>query len=1059
MRSFVKINRIILLATVLVLFARNTAAQQWESFLSPPLPVSNNKLVEAGGRLFIFGWNGLYRSTDEGAHWTQIRSYTSDNVSQVLVFNRNTQKLYWSEGLDSMSFYRLLVSPDLGDTWQQAGNVQADISAFVGDTIFGPAYLGSGMDMAFRPGNGAWSVLPGWPSDTAGFIQDICARDHHLWAVAAKGIYRSQDAGLTWEFLRPLSNQPIFNDPVFIYRLFIEELNGNLVVANEKANKLYLSQDDGENWEEYPWLGKGLFNTGQHLFCSDSAGVTLMRFNETNPAAWTDMQVETNGDLRIGGIGETGETVWLGSSRVGVARKRTDFPRWEIRNGVFNSGGGSLRYQEGWLFLDDQLQTFSEDNGTTWQQNVREIYPDFQVSGNDNLAIATDQGTSVLLRCPRNGRFEWEIFSTLPDFVRGVSVIGDTLICQSSYVPYRLFESFDNGATWTNTITLPSVYGNANVRLWQKSLLVVKDKTVYRSEDLGVNWQAIYSFPNTIDESVGRFYVVKDTVLLSHPPLDLLFYSEDGGLNFDILPTPQNINTTAYRLRVRPGLLLLHLDEPSFYISRDMGSTWTTVGAPPGITQAQMAASISGDAWSYGDNTLFMPDNRRLRLDNQRRFSGRVFFDNNGNGQPDNGEDGIDNVVVQTSQSNILSTTYLGGYFSVLLGQQGEQASVTGLPPYFTISPPAYTVPNGGATIPFATFAVKPQSLVTDTRVKLATTTYFRAGYDNTIIVNVRNNGSLTASGLIRLLVDPLLNVTATTPAADYVSGDTLFWNYGNLKPFQELQVQVVVATAVVPPGTPAHISAEAVNNPDTNTADNIAVLDQQISSSYDPNDKSVSDEEIPVSRVSESELVYTVRFQNLGNISTDFITVRDTLSEALDVCSVRVLAASHPWELRLENNRVLVFRFNPVQLTPASRDSMGSQGFIQFAINLKPNLQTGDEITNTAHIYFDFNPAVVTNTVKTSIGVSTVFEPARHDLPLGIYPNPSTGNFTLVLPGDMEGAGRIEIFSGEGRVVHTVVTQSAQQEIILPPIPAGTYWCRWIVAGRTNWGKAVVNK
>ena len=58
-----------------------------------------------------------------------------------------------------------------------------------------------------------------------------------------------------------------------------------------------------------------------------------------------------------------------------------------------------------------------------------------------------------------------------------------------------------------------------------------------------------------------------------------------------------------------------------------------------------------------------------------------------------------------------------------------------------------------------------------------------------------------------------------------------------------------------------------------------------------------------------------------------------------------------------------------------------------------------------------------------------------------------------------MEGAGRIEIFSGEGRVVHTVVTQAAQQEIILPPIPAGTYWCRWMVAGRTSWGKAVVHK
>ena len=40
----------------------------------------------------------------------------------------------------------------------------------------------------------------------------------------------------------------------------------------------------------------------------------------------------------------------------------------------------------------------------------------------------------------------------------------------------------------------------------------------------------------------------------------------------------------------------------------------------------------------------------------------------------------------------------------------------------------------------------------------------------------------------------------------------------------------------------------------------------------------------------------------------------------------------------------------------------LGSQGFVKFSIDPKPGLLPNTPIYNIGHIYFDNNPAVVTN-------------------------------------------------------------------------------------------------
>jgi hypothetical protein len=293
---------------------------------------------------------------------------------------------------------------------------------------------------------------------------------------------------------------------------------------------------------------------------------------------------------------------------------------------------------------------------------------------------------------------------------------------------------------------------------------------------------------------------------------------------------------------------------------------------------------------------------------------------------------------------------------------------------------------------------------------------------------------------------------------ADAQIGDTLVWEYSNLKPLQTRNFRADVRTAVVPPGTPVQVFAQTQNGPDVDESNNTFLVDAKVQSSYDPNDKAVSHETLPVAQLSESELLYTIRFQNLGNIATDFITIRDTLSAAIDPSSIQVLRSSHKYSWSMEDGHILVFSFNPIALAPASVDSLRSQGFVQFAARLHEDLQAGADIANTAHIYFDFNPAVVTNTVHTVIQTVATLEPAREALRLEVFPNPAREQVTLRLPEGLGmAAGRIEIFDMNGKLLLFRQTQSDMETINAGDLSAGSYWCRWQQGRRSFWGKLIV--
>ena len=163
---------------------------------------------------------------------------------------------------------------------------------------------------------------------------------------------------------------------------------------------------------------------------------------------------------------------------------------------------------------------------------------------------------------------------------------------------------------------------------------------------------------------------------------------------------------------------------------------------------------------------------------------------------------------------------------------------------------------------------------------------------------------------------------------------------------------------------------------------------------SYDPNDKRCHLPTYIQPDVQEN-LPFTVRFQNDGNYPALNVVVRDTISTNLDLSTFRFIGSKHPVSYTVDPvSREVVFRFSGIQLLPSVDSLEGSQGYFTYEIKEMANLNLNSEIKNTAYIFFDFNPAIITNTTLNINGYAG--NSSLQDENVLLFPNPSNGSFQI---------------------------------------------------------------
>jgi uncharacterized repeat protein (TIGR01451 family) len=205
------------------------------------------------------------------------------------------------------------------------------------------------------------------------------------------------------------------------------------------------------------------------------------------------------------------------------------------------------------------------------------------------------------------------------------------------------------------------------------------------------------------------------------------------------------------------------------------------------------------------------------------------------------------------------------------------------------------------------------------------------------------------------------------------------------------------------------------------------------ITDSFDPNDKLVLPAGVTAEHYSAfgQELEYTVRFQNTGNDYAYRVVVVDTLSDKLDLSSLRIVGGSHTYGFTVsgKGRPVLTFTFDNINLPDSSRDQAGSNGFVKFTIKPLKDLPEGTRIENFADIFFDYNLPVRTNTVLNTLREAPVEIASGDALPVTVCtPNQPVsagdnqafcGNQTTVLQAQnpVHGQGRWKRISGAGRI------------------------------------------
>lgn len=138
----------------------------------------------------------------------------------------------------------------------------------------------------------------------------------------------------------------------------------------------------------------------------------------------------------------------------------------------------------------------------------------------------------------------------------------------------------------------------------------------------------------------------------------------------------------------------------------------------------------------------------------------------------------------------------------------------------------------------------------------------------------------------------------------------------------------------------------------------------------FDPNYIEVSPEGWNASHFirDDDTLEYTIHFQNLGGAPAQNVSLINNLDVNIDLSSFHLIASSHPCDYCLSGDGQLRVDFAEINLAPIDSNYIESMGFITYEVHLKQGLQYLDKIYSQAHIVFDLNPPISTNTCFNTI-------------------------------------------------------------------------------------------
>ena len=236
--------------------------------------------------------------------------------------------------------------------------------------------------------------------------------------------------------------------------------------------------------------------------------------------------------------------------------------------------------------------------------------------------------------------------------------------------------------------------------------------------------------------------------------------------------------------------------------------------------------------------------------------------------------------------------------------------------------------------------------------------------------VHAKNMGALPSSGKVILFVDKRIPVSDFVDTPNAALGENMFeYRYTDLLPGQVFtrRIALNLGDASLEEGLMLEFASQATT--ESGTIQTPYTYETEIKSVFEPNDKSLTPSRNGDINIIEERLIYKIRFQNIGVDTAYNVVIRDTLDEHLNFeeeFDFLTFTADVEPTIDIKDGRFLTFTFEEINLLGDQVNFTASQGDISFQIRSKDNLEDNTIIENTAHITFNRDNPLPTNTVTS---------------------------------------------------------------------------------------------
>jgi len=317
-------------------------------------------------------------------------------------------------------------------------------------------------------------------------------------------------------------------------------------------------------------------------------------------------------------------------------------------------------------------------------------------------------------------------------------------------------------------------------------------------------------------------------------------------------------------------------------------------------------------------------------------------------------------------------------------------------------------------------------------------------------VIYIQNNFCLPTNGTITLHYSPKYggHPRDIYPAATSFSGNTIVWNISSLSSTLSSPASINYGvwhnTTLLAIGDTVHsyFTIDPVLG-DADTGNNAQIIIDTVKGGCDPNEMWVNPSCIPTGDTA-TQLQYTINFENTGNDTAHNIYIMDTLSDNVNISSMRIVMSSH--EMYTSHfkdgggHNVMKFDFPAINLLDSSHHGQ-CNGSVIFNIDTKPGLLTSSNSYNQAGIYFDVNAVVMTNVVNVIIGCSPEnVNITANNKNINIYPNPTSTELTI---SSKDRVTAVAITNLIGQTLYSNQCNSSQLHVDVSALPTGMYLIR----------------